>query len=95
MDASGHIDYHAPEKFQHPERLDIGRAPNHGEEHLAFGAGAHHCLGAALARMQAEIALDRLLFQRDSFAIAVSRGELEYASWPGDGNHLVRLPVRL
>ncbi|MFD6157258.1 cytochrome P450 [Nocardia sp. NPDC060256] len=86
---------HDPTRFAQPERLDIDRAPSQGEQHLAFGAGAHYCLGAALARMQAEIALDRLLFRRDSVALAVGRDELEYGSWPGDGTHLVRLPVRI
>ncbi|MFD6161474.1 cytochrome P450 [Nocardia sp. NPDC060256] len=47
---------HDMTRFPEPERLDISRAPGQGEQHLAFGAGPHYCLGAALARMQAEIA---------------------------------------
>ncbi|HEY0640956.1 MAG TPA: cytochrome P450 [Pseudonocardiaceae bacterium] len=86
---------HDPAMFPEPQRLDISRAPRHGELHLAFGGGAHYCLGAALARMQAEISLDRLLLRRKGFELAVGRDELEYACWPGEGNHLVRLPVRL
>jgi cytochrome P450 len=44
--------------FDEPERLDVGRDPN---PHLAFGFGAHFCLGAPLARLEGEIALRALL----------------------------------
>ena len=47
-----------PAVFADPDRLDLTRSPN---PHLAFGAGAHHCVGAALARMEARIALPALL----------------------------------
>ncbi|HEY7911890.1 MAG TPA: cytochrome P450 [Blastocatellia bacterium] len=44
--------------FDSPERLDITRDPN---KHLSFGFGAHYCLGAPLARMEAQIAINTLL----------------------------------
>lgn len=47
-----------PSVFADPDRLDLRRTPN---PHLSFGAGAHHCIGAALARMEARIALPALL----------------------------------
>ncbi len=47
-----------PRVFADPDRVDVARHPN---PHLAFGAGAHYCLGASLARMEAMIAFDHLL----------------------------------
>jgi len=46
-----------PEAFDDPERFDIGRLHN---PHLTFGHGIHFCLGAPLARLEAEIAATRL-----------------------------------
>lgn len=47
-----------PEVFALPDQLDIARSPN---RHLAFGWGAHVCLGNTLARMEGRIAIERLL----------------------------------
>jgi cytochrome P450 len=47
-----------PDQFDEPDRLDVGRDPN---PHLALSHGAHFCLGAQLARMETEIALEALL----------------------------------
>ncbi len=44
--------------FEDPERLDLSRSPNN---HLGFGFGVHHCLGAPLARMEAQVALGSLV----------------------------------
>lgn len=47
-----------PERFADPDRLDLARQDNH---HVAFGHGVHFCLGAALARTEAQIAISALL----------------------------------
>jgi hypothetical protein len=75
--------------FSVPERFDITRNPN---PHLAFGVGAHACLGKGLARLEACIALPLMLdaFPRMTFTDEPPR-------WRRDSffRSLERLPVRL
>ena len=48
-----------PSAYADPERFDITRTG--GAEHLAFSAGIHYCLGAPLARLEATVAVQRLV----------------------------------
>jgi cytochrome P450 len=58
---------HDPEHFQDPGRFDITRSPN---PHVAFGHGIHFCMGAALSRLEARIALSDILERMTSIELA-------------------------
>jgi cytochrome P450 len=63
-----------PEIFPDPEQFDLSRSPN---THLAFGAGAHSCLGQSLARTELQVALEVLLDKIPSLELAVPVTALE------------------
>ncbi|MGH3625365.1 MAG: cytochrome P450 family protein [Sciscionella sp.] len=80
-----------PERFVDPDAVDVTRQAG---GHLAFGHGIHHCLGAPLARMEAEVAFGRLLARFGDIELAVAAGELRWReSTLMRGLHA--LPVRL
>ncbi len=56
-----------PTVFADPDRLNIARAPN---PHLTFGGGPHFCPGAALARLEGQIAIGSLVRRFPDFALA-------------------------
>jgi cytochrome P450 len=61
--------------FTDPDRLDVTRAP---ANHLAFGFGIHHCLGAQLARMELQEAFRGLLGRVSGLRLAVPAEQLRF-----------------
>ncbi len=66
---------HDPERFTNPDTLDVTRADN---KHLAFGKGIHFCLGAPLARMEGQIAINTLLRRMPELRLADSPESLTW-----------------
>ena len=62
-----------PSKHENPDTFDISRWPN---THVAFGSGIHHCLGATLARLEAQEAFKALSERYES--ITLETGDFEY-----------------
>jgi cytochrome P450 len=63
-----------PEVFENPAAIDLER--DNGQQHLAFGAGKHFCIGNQLARAEVRIALGAFIERLDNFKF--SRGEDSY-----------------
>ncbi|WP_418062930.1 cytochrome P450 [Pimelobacter simplex] len=66
-----------PARFAEPDVLDLGR--DGVRRHLAFGRGAHFCVGSALARLEATVAVRALLTRTTSFGL--DGPEDEAAAW--------------
>ena len=62
-------------QFKYPDKLEIRREPN---KHLSFGLGAHYCTGAALARMEGQIAIQMLLQTLPNIQLATSSSHLSW-----------------
>ena len=61
-----------PRAFAEPDTLRLGRE---GEPHVAFGFGAHYCVGAALARLMGRVAFETVLTTPAAWRIDVAAGE--------------------
>ncbi|MBO2454945.1 cytochrome P450 [Actinomadura barringtoniae] len=80
-----------PEEFPQAETFDPWRSE---AAHLAFGYGIHHCVGAAVGRMEGRVAVSALLERHPGAALAIDPAELRWRD-----NLMMRgvrsLPVRL
>jgi cytochrome P450 len=74
--------------FDDPQRFDVSRSPN---PHLSFGIGAHFCLGAHLARLEAKVFFEELLTRFVSIELTDEPTRIRSNLNTG----LRRLPVRL
>jgi cytochrome P450 len=70
---------HDPARFREPATLDLDRPT---ARHLAFGHGAHDGLGAPLARLEGEIALNTLVRRPPGLRLAVPEAELRWRLVP-------------
>ena len=61
-----------PAQFPEPDRLDLSRSDN---RHIAFGWGIHFCLGAPLARIEGQIAIDALVRRLPGLELATHAPE--------------------
>lgn len=75
-----------PKVFPEPERVDLERSPN---PHLAFGSGAHFCIGAPLGRLELQVAFEALTRRLPALRLAVPADHLE---WRWDAG-FIRRPV--
>ncbi|WAM00538.1 cytochrome P450 family protein [Streptomyces sp. Je 1-369] len=81
-------------KTHGPDADDFTLTRTVSARHLSLGHGAHYCLGAPLARLEATVALERLFTRFPRLDLAVPDAELaRHASFVG--NSVRRLPVRL
>lgn len=76
-----------PAHFAEPEKLDLKRE---GVRHAGYGGGMHLCLGMHLARVETEIALERILVRWPNLSLATPASEVRWLPRPG-----MRGPVRL
>lgn len=80
-----------PRRFPDPDRLDVARED---VRHLSFSHGIHYCLGAPLARLEGQVALNALLQRFPEARLAADRSKLRW------GNNLIlhgleHLPMRV
>jgi cytochrome P450 PksS len=77
-------------QFDDPDRLDLTRQVN---RHLTFGLGAHFCLGAPLARLEGQIAINTLVRRLPGLRLVVTAESLRWRATPVLRG-LEALPVR-
>jgi len=78
---------HDEQHFEEPEKLNLARDPN---KHLSFGLGIHYCLGAPLARLEGQIALNTLVNRMPGLRLAKPAESLRWRT-----GFLIRGPKQL
>ncbi|MCT2584525.1 cytochrome P450 [Actinophytocola sp. S1-96] len=71
----GNAANHDPDVFENPHQLDIHRG---GRNHIAFGYGAHQCIGQNLARVELRIVFDTLFRRVPTLRVTVPVSELSF-----------------
>jgi cytochrome P450 PksS len=79
---------HDPDQFAEPDKLDITRT---NSKHVAFGYGIHFCLGAPLARLEGQIAINALLERKPNIHLATDASNLIWRA--GIVRGVQKLPV--
>ncbi|HWH19103.1 MAG TPA: cytochrome P450 [Solirubrobacterales bacterium] len=64
-----------PDRFVEPDRFDVSRSPN---PHLAFGRGAHACIGAMLARMEMRVAITAIVERLPGLRFAAAEPRFDW-----------------
>jgi cytochrome P450 len=77
--------------FENPDRLDLNRQPN---RHVAFGLGAHYCVGAPLARLEGKIAINALVQRYPDLKLTIPRDQVPWRTAVAVRG-VKSLPVRL
>ena len=61
--------------FDNPDSLDVTRENN---KHLAFGLGAHYCLGAPLSRLEGQIAISTLIRRMPNLRLSIAPDQIRW-----------------
>ena len=88
--ASGNRD---SQRFPDPEKFNMDRS--YLNQHLAFGTGVHHCLGALLARQEMKCAIREIVNSMESLELGVPPDQLDLGNTMVILRGLRSLPVRL
>ena len=88
--ASGNRD---SQRFADPDKFDMDRTSLN--QHLAFGTGVHHCIGALLARQEMKCAIKEIVNNVESLELAVPPDQLDLSNTMVILRGLKSLPVRL
>ena len=67
-------------RYANAEQLDIRR--DNAKQHMGFGMGVHYCVGAPLARLEGQIALNTLIQRLPDLRLAVPAEELTWGTVP-------------